>query len=92
MEGTWYYVYILRSQKTGKFYVGFTKDLSKRINQHNNGFTKSTKFGQPFSILLAEAFIDEKDARAREKFYKTGRGREILKKKLFFTLINFSPS
>jgi len=56
MEGTWYYVYILRSLKNGSLYTGFTTNLSKRINFHNEGITKSTKHNRPWEIILAEAF------------------------------------
>ena len=43
---------------------------------------RSTAYRRPLIFILAEAFINEQDAREREKFYKSGRGREILKKKL----------
>ena len=82
METRWFYVYVLFSLKDGKLYTGFTNNLKARIIQHNEGLNTSTKCRRPLKLILAEAFINEKDARLREKFYKSGRGREILHKKL----------
>ncbi len=43
-----YYVYVLRSLKDSKFYIGYTKNLEKRLNEHNNGKVIATKFRYPF--------------------------------------------
>ncbi|MFA5870663.1 MAG: GIY-YIG nuclease family protein [Candidatus Paceibacterota bacterium] len=74
-----YYVYILKSKKTGRLYKGFTKDLRKRIIEHNKGKTISSKFGIPWKIAYYEAFENEKDARREELFLKSGKGRERIK-------------
>ena len=78
----WYYSYVLFSLKDRKLYIGYSTDLKSRISKHNEGLITSTKSRRPLILILAEAFINEKDAREREKFYKSGRGREVLKKKL----------
>ncbi len=46
-----YYVYVLHSQKDGKFYTGFTKDLKLRFDQHNKGQVESTKERRPLDLL-----------------------------------------
>jgi len=82
MNHEWHYVYILYSLKDNKLYVGYTTNLNNRIKNHNEGFNTSTKCRRPLILIFAEAFINEKDARNRELFYKSGRGREVVKKEL----------
>ena len=74
-----YYVYLLRSQKDGNLYVGFTLDLRKRIEKHRKGEVNSTKFRRPFRLMFYEAFCNKYDALAREKYLKSGYGKEQLK-------------
>ena len=76
------YVYILRSKIDGKLYVGFTEDLRKRIIMHNLKLTKSTKPRAPFGLIYYEAYKNRKDALRREKFFKTGWGRQFISKNL----------
>ncbi|MBT8186632.1 MAG: GIY-YIG nuclease family protein [Maribacter sp.] len=76
-----YYVYVLRSINFERNYIGFTNNLSKRLRQHNAGKTKSTKPYLPWAILFFESFSTKKEALEREKFLKTGKGREYIKKR-----------
>jgi len=80
-------VYLLISKKIGKWYIGSTKDLRKRILNHNLGKNKSTKYGVPWKVIYSEISLNKKDARAREKYLKSGMGRRYLKNRLkfFFT-------
>jgi len=73
-----YYVYVLESQKTKQLYKGFSKDVNKRLEQHNTGITESTKRGIPWKLIYCEVFVNKKDALKREKFLKTGWGRNFL--------------
>lgn len=77
-----HYVYVLRSLKDSRFYVGFTADINKRVNEHNSGKVISTKSRSPFELIYYEAYKYEQDARNQEIFYKTGQGRRILNKRL----------
>ena len=77
-----YYVYILLSLKDNNLYTGFTRDLRKRIEYHNAGKSIATKGRLPVKLIYYESYCNEKDARKREKFLKSGRGREIIKKQL----------
>ena len=81
-----YYIYVLFSLKDKNLYIGYTGDLKKRIDYHNRGYNTSTKHRRPLKLIFSEAFISEKDARKREKFFKTGHGREELKRILKYTL------
>lgn len=74
-----YYVYVLKSLKDNKLYTGFTSDLKKRLEYHNKGLNVSTKHRRPLKLIYYEAYINEKDARNREIFLKSGHGREVLK-------------
>jgi len=65
-----FYVYILKSKKDNKLYLGFTNDLRKRLAKHNQGLNKSTRHRAPFILVYYEAFFSEKDARSREKKLK----------------------
>jgi len=82
-----YYTYILKSKKDNKQFVGLTKDIDTRFEQHNNGEVESTKEFSPFTLLYYEACISKDDAKIREKFLKTQKGRLFLKKRLnsYFT-------
>jgi len=77
-----YYVYILFSLKDNRLYIGFTNNLIKRIKQHNNGETKSTKHRMPFKLVYYEAHLNQYVALEREKYFKSGWGRKYIKEKL----------
>jgi len=74
------FVYILKSQKDGKRYVGLTDDIERRIKQHNVGRVVSTRSRRPFVLERFEEFSDRVTARVREKYYKTAAGRRFLDK------------
>ena len=74
-----YYVYIIKSEKSGKFYKGITEDLKNRLKEHNSGKTKSTKSGIPWKLIYYEAFLNKIDALREEKFLKSGKGKERIK-------------
>lgn len=77
-----YYVYILLSEKDNKFYIGFTSDLKRRLNEHNEGRTPSTKSRRPFKLIYYEAHLSKKDAERRESYFKTTKGKATLKQML----------
>ena len=74
-----FYVYILQSCKDGELYVGCTHDLKKRVKEHNTGLVFSTKSKKPYNLIHYEAFVDKYDAYKREKWLKTGWGRNQIK-------------
>jgi len=81
-----FYVYVLRSEKDDKLYIGFSKDLRKRLEFHNLDLNKATAYRRPLKLIYYESYVSKKDAREREKFLKTGRGHEVLYKQLENTL------
>jgi len=78
-----YYIYLLRSKKDKKLYIGITTQLNKRIQQHNKGEVLSTKGRRPFEIIYYEAYKSKVDAKRREKNLKLfSRSYYGLKKRL----------
>lgn len=85
---SFYYVYILRSQKNNSLYIGYTSDLRRRFQEHNNGKSPSTKPFRPYILIFYEAFLNRIDAKHREIYLKSGYGRRTtraLLKKYFGT-------
>jgi putative endonuclease len=76
------YTYVLRSEIDNKLYVGWTEDLNRRIDEHNNGMVDSTRPRRPLKLIYYEACNNKKDAIAREKALKTGFGRAYLKRRI----------
>jgi putative endonuclease len=70
-----YYSYVLRSLKNGILYKGSTQDIEKRINTHNSGKVKFSSKYMPWELVLVEEFQTRSEAINREKWYKTGVGR-----------------
>jgi putative endonuclease len=64
----------------GKRYVGLTTDLSKRLDEHNQGRVTATKSRRPFVLTHHETCESLSDARTKERYFKTSAGRRMLKK------------
>ena len=77
-----FYVYVLQSLKDQRLYIGMTSNLEERVKRHNAGCEKSTRGRVPFKLLHSEVFGTRTEARDREKYLKSGFGREIIKKLL----------
>ena len=73
-----YYVYVLRSDRTARRYVGSTQNVEARIVRHNAGHSKATKGGIPWSLIHLEEFETRSEAVHRERFLKSGVGRAWL--------------
>lgn len=74
-----YFVYALKSVSFNFIYVGMTNNLERRIRQHNNKETVSTKYYAPFIIIYSEQVDARIEARKREKYLKSGVGKEFLR-------------
>lgn len=77
-----YSVYILRSEKTHRFYIGQSNNIGGRLQEHNAGKTKSTKAGAPWLVVHQEQFDSRSEAFAREQQIKRYKGGEAFKKLL----------
>ena len=74
-----HYVYVLQSLKDKNLYIGYSSDLKRRLTEHKTGGSNSTKKRLPFKLVYYEAHVSEKDARRREKYFKTDKGKSSLK-------------
>ena len=78
----WHYVYVLLSKKDDEFYIGYTNNIKRRIEEHNAKKNFSTKGRTPFILIYLEACLNEEDSKRREKYLKTSQGRRFLKLRL----------
>lgn len=76
------YVYVLKSEKSGNWYTGYTKDLRKRLTEHNTGESTYTRSRGPFPLIYYEASCEVEDAKARERYLKSGMGKRFLRNRL----------
>jgi len=75
-----YTVYIIHSEKTDRYYIGYTSDLNKRLKQHNSGANISTRDQIPWRIIHHELFSTKREAWLRERTIKSYKGGEAFKK------------
>ncbi|MBP9739027.1 GIY-YIG nuclease family protein [Candidatus Saccharibacteria bacterium] len=73
-----YIVYVLHSSQLGSRYIGQTSNLSKRLSDHNSGESKYTKGKGHWELVYEEHFDTRAEAMRREKYLKTGKGRDFL--------------
>ncbi len=85
-----YYVYLLYSFRDHGLYIGFTTDLKNRLTLHSHNKVPATSHRTPLKLIHYEYFINKADAKAREKFLKSGYGRDQIKALLKRTL--YEPS
>lgn len=81
-----FYVYILFSVRDKRFYYGYTSNLRARFAEHQKGLVKATRYRRPLKLIHYEAFLVEKDAIIRERYFKSSPGRKYLKRHLKYTL------
>src|SRR3989344_7541404 len=76
-----FWVYVIKSQKDNKLYTGMTNNLERRLAEHNLGMksTPSTHKRGPFLLIHKEIFETRSEAREKEKWMKSGAGREGIK-------------
>jgi putative endonuclease len=77
-----YYVYAMISIVDGRVYVGLTNDVSRRLKEHNQGKTRSTRFYRPWELFYTDVVDNLNSARCLELKLKSGSGKEFLKKQL----------
>jgi len=86
-----FYVYLLEQTQDKSWYIGFTSNLKRRLEEHktrNGCKTTSLKNGN-YKLIYYESYLNKQDALGREKFLKSGSGRKYLKKQLKNYFLNF---
>ncbi len=77
-----WYVYALENPKKNFIYIGHSNDLKRRLKEHSDGNTQSTKAYLPLILSAYVAVTSEQKAKRLEKYFKTGSGKTILKKRI----------
>ena len=70
-----FHFYVLRSELTGRFYVGHTENLTRRIFEHNNNRTQSIKNRGPWTLFYSEEYATRSEAAQRERYVKRMKSR-----------------
>jgi putative endonuclease len=87
-----YKIYVLKSLKTGKHYVGYTsKSIGERLSEHNRNCNKWDKGNSPFTLIYHEEYSDKAEAIQRERFLKSGQGRKLIKSLFADKISNNAP-
>ena len=76
-----YFTYILKSRSHGTFYYGHSKNIEKRLAEHNGGYVKYTKGRRPWDLHYIEEYDTKSEAAKREYFFKSLEGYRYLKEK-----------
>lgn len=79
---SYYFTYVLQSEKDHLLYVGYTSNIKARLEEHNKGNVKSTKNRTPLKLLYCEICLNQQDATHREKYLKTAWGKRYIKNRL----------
>jgi len=74
-----YNVYVIKSLSRNYIYVGISNNVTRRLDEHNLGKNKTTRPYRPFRLLHEEKTQNRISARHREKWFKSGEGKEFLK-------------
>ncbi len=74
-----YYVYVLLSMKDHKMYIGFSRNVHKRFQQHNSAKNRSTANRRPLKLIYYEAHISKTTALRREHYFKITKGKTTLR-------------
>jgi len=75
-----YFVYVLQSIKDNSYYIGYTKNIKDRLNEHNFGRTGYTKLKRPWELIYKEEYKTEKEAINRERYLKRLKSKIALEK------------
>lgn len=82
-----HYVYILKSEKNNRLYIGYTSDLKRRLAEHNQKKSQATKIYAPLKLIYYEAYLARQDATTRERQLKNFKqGYTRLKQRLIYSL------
>ncbi|MCL4367285.1 GIY-YIG nuclease family protein [Patescibacteria group bacterium] len=81
-------VYILKSLRSGRYYIGSTTNLGRRLKEHNLGKTKSLKYSRPLEVVFSQDYNSAEEARKVEYKLKSFKSREIIERIIKDKIIN----
>lgn len=74
------FVYILQSEKTGRYYIGSTNDIHRRVKEHNTGHTVSLQNQRPLRVVFQKEYNTILEARKMERRLKISKSRRIIER------------
>ena len=74
-----YYVYVLWSNRQKEFYIGYTGNLERRLKEHESGQCHTTARMDSPKLIFYEAFTLGQEAERRESYFKTSKGKKVLR-------------
>ncbi len=74
-----FWLYILYNSETDRFYIGSTSDLERRLDQHNKGYTRTTRVLKTYNLVYEEKYSTLAEARLREKKLKSYKSKRYIK-------------
>ncbi|MES0362648.1 MAG: GIY-YIG nuclease family protein [Desulfobacteria bacterium] len=81
-----FWTYIIQSELTGRLYVGQTEHLDSRLERHNSNEPGSRRYTHrqkgPWRLIYSEEHTTRSDTMRRERFFKSGQGREWIRENL----------
>ena len=77
-----YFVYVLHSEKSGRYYIGSSKNVEQRLTQHNSGMMRSTSPHRPWQLMYTEAHETLAEARRRESQIKSWKSPSYMERVL----------
>ena len=76
------FVYILQSMQNGRYYIGSTDDLERRLQDHEAGNTATTRHNKPWKLVYSERLLTLAEARRRERKIKSWKNPDYMVSKL----------
>lgn len=80
-RGMEYWVYVIKSCRDGIIYIGYSSNVKERLKKHNNGSSRFTKGHRPWRLIYKELCDSKKSAILRERFLKSGIGRQFVRER-----------
>jgi len=77
-----YYTYVYYSLSDKRFYIGYTNNIERRMCEHRKGKVVSTSKRNDLKLVFYEAYFSEEDAKRRERYFKTTKGKKVLRQML----------
>jgi len=74
------FVYILQSLKNGSYYIGSTRNVQRRLEQHNSGNVQATKYKRPYKLVFFQEFASSREASMAEKKIRSWKRKDFIEK------------
>jgi len=71
-------VYVLQSLRNGRYYIGHSSNVERRLTEHNAGKVRATRYSLPWRLVYTEIYRDPREARKREYHLKSQKSRRYI--------------